>query len=119
MTEFVENREVSLESNDGETFRVSYAVATLSKFVKASVEEDETETPNVPIPKVNAADLARVIEFCTHYLEEPMTPIEKVSERVSITCVLSCFSLKMGSSLCFLPAVEKCRPQGACSTLVH
>ena len=39
-------------------------------------EEDEDEVREIPLPNVKDAVLTKVIEYCTHYKEEPMTPIQ-------------------------------------------
>lgn len=39
-------------------------------------EEEETEVKEVPLPNVAAPVLKKVIEYCTHYQEEEMTPIQ-------------------------------------------
>jgi S-phase kinase-associated protein 1 len=40
-------------------------------------EQDEEEAQEIPLPNVKSTILAKVIEFCRHYKEEPMTEIEK------------------------------------------
>jgi len=39
-------------------------------------EEEEMETKEIPLPNVSAAALKKVIEYCTHFQEENMTPIK-------------------------------------------
>jgi len=71
-------------SKDGETFEVPRKVAMMSKLVKDTFsdddddddEEEETETKEVPLPNVSANVLKKVIEYCTHFQEEEMTPIQ-------------------------------------------
>ena len=87
MTEFAESKEIVLTSNDGTTFQVDIAAATLSGFVREIVSDESNISEEIPVPNVNAADLARVIEFCNHYVEEKMTPIEKVSDSLHFTSV--------------------------------
>lgn len=87
MTEFIENKEIVLISNDGTTFQMSIAAARLSGFINGIISDESSidEDKEIPVPNVNAADLARVIEFCNHYVEENMTPIEKVSDYLFFT----------------------------------
>lgn len=40
-------------------------------------EQDEEEAQEIPLPNVKSPILAKVIEFCRHYKEEPMQEIEK------------------------------------------
>lgn len=52
-------------------------MATLSELVKTTVDEDDdTEVQDVPIPNVKAAVLTKVLDYCTHYQTEEMTPIQ-------------------------------------------
>jgi S-phase kinase-associated protein 1 len=49
-------------------------------FVLANIiitEDNEDDTPEIPLPNVKADVLKKVIEFCEHHKEEPMTEIEK------------------------------------------
>mgnify|MGYP003487518536 CR=1 FL=1 len=69
-------------SREGTSFDVPREVALLSQLVKETLgvdeEDDEVgdEKPSIPLLNVSSDTLEKVIEFCTHYLEEPMTPIE-------------------------------------------
>jgi S-phase kinase-associated protein 1 len=67
---------------------VSVTVASMSELVKSMMEEhdeeeddddddDEKKMTEIPLPNVKAEVLKKVIEFCEHHLEEPMTEIEK------------------------------------------
>ena len=51
----------------------------MSELVKTMLDEDadEEEAQEVPLPNVKSAVLTKVIEFCRHHQEEPMTEIEK------------------------------------------
>ena len=55
----------------------------MSELVKSMMEEDgddnddEDNVQEIPLPNVKAAVLRKVIEFCEHFLSEPMTEIEK------------------------------------------
>lgn len=48
----------------------------MSNMVSDLIEEDDSDSViDVPISNVNSVVLAKVIEYCTHYQKEPMTPI--------------------------------------------
>eukprot|EP00565_Helicotheca_tamesis_P001311 CAMPEP_0185728100 /NCGR_PEP_ID=MMETSP1171-20130828/3570_1 /TAXON_ID=374046 /ORGANISM="Helicotheca tamensis, Strain CCMP826" /LENGTH=167 /DNA_ID=CAMNT_0028396771 /DNA_START=164 /DNA_END=667 /DNA_ORIENTATION=- len=68
---------VNLVSKEGDSFEVPISVAKMSKLVETTIDEDvdEDETQEIPLPNVKATVLNKVIEFCTHYKEEPMTQI--------------------------------------------
>jgi S-phase kinase-associated protein 1 len=79
------NREVVLISGDSEEFRVAAKVASMSNVINNILgEEDQDEEKRVPLPNVNKEYLAKVLEFCNHYAEEPMTEIVKVSLPFSV-----------------------------------
>jgi len=63
-------------SQEGETFPTPIDVAKLSELVKTTVDEDDDDVQDVPIPNVKAAVLTKVLEYCTHYQTEEMTPIQ-------------------------------------------
>lgn len=46
-------------------------------FSTIITEDNEDDTPEIPLPNVKADVLKKVIEFCEHHKEEPMTEIEK------------------------------------------
>ena len=51
----------------------------MSELVKSMIEEEDEDenTPEIPLPNVKATVLKKVIEFCTHYNTEAMEEIEK------------------------------------------
>eukprot|EP00549_Striatella_unipunctata_P021777 CAMPEP_0118692874 /NCGR_PEP_ID=MMETSP0800-20121206/11565_1 /TAXON_ID=210618 ORGANISM="Striatella unipunctata, Strain CCMP2910" /NCGR_SAMPLE_ID=MMETSP0800 /ASSEMBLY_ACC=CAM_ASM_000638 /LENGTH=165 /DNA_ID=CAMNT_0006590987 /DNA_START=156 /DNA_END=653 /DNA_ORIENTATION=- len=74
----VEERNVNLVSKEGDTYEVPVAVAKMSELVKSMMDEDADEdVSEIPLPNVKAAVLTKVVEFCNHYINEPMTDIEK------------------------------------------
>jgi S-phase kinase-associated protein 1 len=42
-----------------------------------TTDDDEESTIEIPLPNVKSQVLQKVIEFCEHHLEQPMTEIEK------------------------------------------
>jgi len=51
-------------------------VVKLSKLVDEAVDSDESEgTIDIPLPIVQGDVLKKIIEYCEHYVEEPMTEI--------------------------------------------
>ena len=83
MAEFKESedRDVKLVSLDGESFVVPLKVAKMSELVKTMMIDDDNseEEKEIPLPNVKGVTLGKVIEFCRHYIEEPMTEFEKVN----------------------------------------
>lgn len=66
-------------SKEGEVYEVSVAVAKMSTLVATTIDddaEDEDEVREIPLPNVKNAVLTKVIEYCTHYKDEAMTPIQ-------------------------------------------
>mmetsp|Transcript_22021 Transcript_22021/g.62603 ORF Transcript_22021/g.62603 Transcript_22021/m.62603 type:complete len:171 (-) Transcript_22021:260-772(-) len=72
---------VNLISKEGDSFPVPTAVANMSELVKTMMDEDaeddEDSPTEIPLPNVKSQVLRKVIEFCEHHLQEPMTEIEK------------------------------------------
>ena len=71
---------------------MSLSVAKMSELVKSMIDEDAEESDDdnddgdkkqgatiseIPLPNVKSQVLNKVIEFCEHHLQEPMTEIEK------------------------------------------
>eukprot|EP00542_Grammatophora_oceanica_P012182 CAMPEP_0194032636 /NCGR_PEP_ID=MMETSP0009_2-20130614/5528_1 /TAXON_ID=210454 /ORGANISM="Grammatophora oceanica, Strain CCMP 410" /LENGTH=166 /DNA_ID=CAMNT_0038673137 /DNA_START=145 /DNA_END=645 /DNA_ORIENTATION=+ len=75
----VEEGTVKLVSKEGDSFDVNIDVAKMSELVKSMIEDggEDEEVADFPLPNVKANILAKVIEFCAHHKEEPMTEIEK------------------------------------------
>lgn len=72
---------VTLISKDSEKFTVPISVAQMSQLVKDTMGEDDNEDESndkeIPLPNVKSEVLAKVVEFCKHYLTEQMNEIEK------------------------------------------
>ena len=67
-------------SQEGDQFEVEVKVAKMSELVKTMIPEEadeEEEAQEIPLPNVKSHVLAKVIEFCRRYAEEPMSEIEK------------------------------------------
>jgi len=73
---------VKLISKDGDIYQVPSSVAKLSKMVEETIlcddsDGDEEEGREVHLPNVRSACLAKVVQFCSHYvMVERMKPIE-------------------------------------------
>ena len=60
-------------------YEVPVGVAKMSNLVATTIDDDaddDDEVREIPLPNVKDAVLAKVIEFCTHYKEEPMNTIQ-------------------------------------------
>ncbi|KAL7521544.1 hypothetical protein ACHAWX_006218 [Stephanocyclus meneghinianus] len=74
-------RTIKLISKEGEIFKVPFEVVKLSNLVVTTLGEEEHDDDNdddhdddaveIPLPNVKASVLAKVVEFCTHYKDEP------------------------------------------------
>mmetsp|Transcript_4753 Transcript_4753/g.8268 ORF Transcript_4753/g.8268 Transcript_4753/m.8268 type:complete len:169 (-) Transcript_4753:424-930(-) len=68
---------VNLVSKEGESFSVAVEVAKMSKLVETTIDDDADDDGNdIMLPNVKATVLAKVIEYCEHYKQEEMTPIQ-------------------------------------------
>ena len=75
-----DDRRVNLMSQEGDQFEVEVKVAKMSELVKTMIPEEadeDEEAQEIPLPNVKSHVLAKVIEFCRRYAEEPMSEIEK------------------------------------------
>ncbi len=63
-------------SLDGDSFVVPLKVAKMFELVKTMMIDDENSEEEKKI--LFETSLAKVIEFCRHYIDEPMTEFEKV-----------------------------------------
>lgn len=76
---------ITLVSQEGVERRVSLKSAKMSQLVEtllAANEENEEANKDTEIkfslPNIRADILALVFRFCEHYIDDPMTPFEKV-----------------------------------------
>jgi len=70
---------VKLVSKEGDVYEVPISVAKMSTLVATTIDDDaeeDDEIREIPLPNVRDAVLTKVIEYCTHYKEETMTPIQ-------------------------------------------
>jgi S-phase kinase-associated protein 1 len=70
---------VAQVSKEGDVYEVPISVAKMSTLVATTIDDDaeeDDEVREIPLPNVKDAVLTKVIEYCTHYKEEPMTPIQ-------------------------------------------
>ena len=67
---------VKLQSNDGETYEVEFAVAKKSETIKNILEDlpDADDDEPVPLPNVNSQILRKVIAWCTQHRDDPPVP---------------------------------------------
>jgi S-phase kinase-associated protein 1 len=79
---------VTLVSSQGDSFQVEGKVAMMSNLVKTMIGglEDEGGSSNgsagsrsqeIPLPNVKTEVLVKVIEYCRHHVDMPVTPIQK------------------------------------------
>jgi S-phase kinase-associated protein 1 len=71
MAALAEGRMVKLVSQEGDEFEVPWAAAQMAKLFSLE-DEDEDGGKTLPVPKVKAGTLGKVIEFCIHHTTEPM-----------------------------------------------
>jgi len=66
---------ITLTSNDGANITVDRAVAERSMLIKNMMEDlgEENIDSAVPIPNVNEQVLKKVIEWCEHHKNDPVT----------------------------------------------
>jgi S-phase kinase-associated protein 1 len=91
MSEFKENEDnVILVSRDGVSFTVSKNVANTLDLIKSMLIEEENEV-EIPLPNVDGKTLEKVIQYCEHYLKEPMTVLEKPLKSANLTKIVQEF----------------------------
>lgn len=68
---------LKLTSRSGDEFIISRQSASLSGLLKETFEMDSDDEVEIPLPNVDTAILAKVIEFMNYHVEHPMPEIEK------------------------------------------
>jgi len=75
---------IPLQSNDGSVITVDYDVAVRSALLSTMLDDLKsmgvTEVGTVPLPNVNEAVLRKVIEYCEHHRNDPLTGNEEESD---------------------------------------
>jgi S-phase kinase-associated protein 1 len=68
-----DEKQLILQSSDGEDIAVNQKVAERSVLIKNMVGDlgEEAMTEAIPIPNVNAAVLKKVIDWCKHHKDDP------------------------------------------------
>ena len=76
---------VTLTCRDGEEFRVPLKVAQKSMTIKTMLEdlpEDDDDDEPIPLPKINAAVLRKIVEYCEfHKDDEPQAEDDEMKEK--------------------------------------
>ena len=62
--------EVTLQSQDGQEFKVFINVAQMSETIKNLIEDAGVDEP-VPLPNVTGKILSKVIEYCKYHIDNP------------------------------------------------
>ncbi|RKF60904.1 E3 ubiquitin ligase complex SCF subunit sconC [Erysiphe neolycopersici] len=77
-----DNCKITLVSNDGASITVDTQVAIKSVLIKNMIEDlgDAVSENDVPIPNVNEAVLKKVIEWCEHHKNDPVTSADDDSD---------------------------------------
>ena len=81
---------VILVSPEGQKVEVARNVAEMSVLIKEMLADDEEdESPEIPLPNVQKEILDKVVEFCTHHVNDPMAEIDKPLKSNVMTDVVS------------------------------
>lgn len=62
--------QVTLESQDQQSFAVEVKVAKMSETIKNLIEDAGVDNP-IPLPNVTGKILAKVVEYCKYHTEHP------------------------------------------------
>ncbi|GMH72437.1 hypothetical protein TrLO_g15558 [Triparma laevis f. longispina] len=81
MAGMTDERNLTLLSQEGDSFQVPVSIARMSELVKTMVDDDDDadddEQQEVPLPNVKSSVLSKVIDFAKHHATEPMSEIDK------------------------------------------
>jgi S-phase kinase-associated protein 1 len=75
---------VTLQSQDGEEFKVLIKCATMSETIKNLIE-DAGVNDAIPLPNVTGKILNKVIEYCNYHTENPTPQQEKEKDEKDTT----------------------------------
>lgn len=67
---------IRVYSKEGETIDIDQQIAFRSGYIKHKIE-DEGDDEDIHFNNIKSATLHKVIEFCTYYNENELTPIPK------------------------------------------
>eukprot|EP00916_Digyalum_oweni_P016428 GHVL01026946.1.p1 GENE.GHVL01026946.1~~GHVL01026946.1.p1 ORF type:complete len:161 (+),score=36.58 GHVL01026946.1:373-855(+) len=70
------SEEVTLKSSQGETFKVSIAVACMSTLISNMVDDSGADE-EIPLPNVKTHILEKVIQYCNYHKDSPPAEIPK------------------------------------------
>eukprot|EP01039_Chlorochromonas_danica_P000388 gene388-421_t len=92
--------EITLISSDGDEFKVSHKVASMSGLATTMIGDDDGEDEKrVPLPNVKKEILSKVLEFCNHYQEEPMTEFVKPLQDSDLSMLIQKFYVDFINSM--------------------
>jgi len=66
-----EDKKVTLKSCDDVEFKVDIPVASRSILLKNMIEDVGETDQSIPLPNVNEKVLKKVLEWCTHHVNDP------------------------------------------------
>ena len=61
---------VTLQSQDGQDFKVEVKVAKMSETIKNLIEDAGIDNP-IPLPNVTGKILEKVVQYCKYHIENP------------------------------------------------
>lgn len=82
---------ITLISNDERRFEVPVTVARMSAVIASQISDDDDDTQSdneFPCPKVSGDILQKVVDYCTHYQQEPMERIETPLQGETIEAIV-------------------------------
>ena len=70
----------TLQSQDGQEFKVEIKVAKMSETIKNLIEDAGVDHP-IPLPNVSGKILSKVVEYVRHHSESPVVQSEKTDDK--------------------------------------